>query len=201
MRSCTPEGLTDCDAASPAEETCDGLDNDCDGETDEDLGVISCGLGTCEHDVLVCQDGEAGVCDPFEGAAPEACDGVDNDCDGETDEGWPDSDGDGLKDCLETDKDGDGVPDIADVCPYVPDPGQEDFDLDGQGDACDADDDGDLVPDGEDCKPQDPDVSPDQPEACNGLDDDCDLLVDEGFPDGDADSLKDCVDEDDDNDG
>ena len=39
------------------------------------------------------------------------------------------------------------------------------------------------------------------PEICNGLDDDQDGLVDEGFADYDQDGLKDCVDPDDDNDG
>ena len=34
-RVCTTEGLTECDAAVPVAEACDGLDNDCDGETDE----------------------------------------------------------------------------------------------------------------------------------------------------------------------
>ena len=37
-------------------------------------------------------------------------------------------------------------------------------------------------------------------ESCNGVDDNCDLAVDEGFPDADGDSMADCVDPDDDND-
>ncbi len=34
-RVCTAEGLSQCDGAVPAVESCDGLDNDCDGEVDE----------------------------------------------------------------------------------------------------------------------------------------------------------------------
>jgi len=37
-------------------------------------------------------------------------------------------------------------------------------------------------------------------ESCNGVDDNCDLAVDEGFPDADGDEIADCVDPDDDND-
>ena len=39
------------------------------------------------------------------------------------------------------------------------------------------------------------------PEMCNGLDDDCNGLTDDGYVDSDFDSVADCVDEDDDNDG
>ena len=34
-RACGPDGLAPCSAAKPAAETCDGQDNDCDGQTDE----------------------------------------------------------------------------------------------------------------------------------------------------------------------
>ena len=34
-RVCTTEGLTSCDSLSPAPETCNGLDDDCDGDVDE----------------------------------------------------------------------------------------------------------------------------------------------------------------------
>lgn len=65
------------------EEICDGLDNDCDGDTDE--GEYACST-ICGDGIGACVDGEIVACDaplPDE----EICDYIDNDCDGEVDEG------------------------------------------------------------------------------------------------------------------
>jgi hypothetical protein len=48
---------------------------------------------------------------------PEVCDGLDNNCDGATDEGFPNTDGDAMADCVDPDDDNDGVPDVADCAP------------------------------------------------------------------------------------
>jgi hypothetical protein len=62
-------------------EVCDDVDNDCDGATDEGLPDLECGCGECAHTVPACINGFPQVCDPFDGASPEVCDGLDNDCD------------------------------------------------------------------------------------------------------------------------
>ncbi len=69
----------------PSPELCDGLDNDCDGVTDEDLGTVTCGVGACASTAPACLDGHPGSCVPGP-SSPEVCDGVDNDCDGSVDE-------------------------------------------------------------------------------------------------------------------
>jgi hypothetical protein len=202
QRACMASGLTDCDALEPQAELCNNQDDDCDGDIDEETSGAVCyrenQFGKCPG-IQSCLDGQL-QCDGND-PEPEICDGLDNNCNGQLDEGFPDTNGDGIKDCLVSDKDGDGVLDIVDNCPAVANVGQADFDLDGTGDACDLDDDNDLVADVEDCAPFNPDVSPKKEEICNGLDDDCDLVVDEGFGDTDGDKLADCIDTDDDNDG
>ena len=202
QRSCLTGELNACDAAEPVYEICDAQDNDCDGLIDEELPLDPCAEtndhGTCTG-VKVC---EAGV-SACTAATPanELCDGGDNDCDDQTDEGFPDSDADGVADCVSDDDDGDGVPDAFDNCPKDANAEQTDSDGDGAGDACDGDSDGDGDPNDTDCAPSDPKIGALATEVCNGIDDDCDLLLDEAFADLDGDTLADCVDSDDDGDG
>ena len=201
QRQCTGIGLSPCDAPIPAGEACNLVDDDCDGEVDEETGGGACnktnswgtctGIASCVAGVLECQ-----------GTDPQAelCNGDDDDCDGEADEGFPDTDKDGIADCLEGDKDGDGIADSEDNCPFKHNPGQEDFDLDTLGDPCDPDDDNDLWADEKDCAPVDPVSHPGADELCDGKDNDCNGVVDQGYPDSDTDGIKNCIDPDDDND-
>ena len=201
-RECTEQGLSPCDAPFAEEEVCDGDDNDCDGEADEDLQAGVCTLenefGVCPGNA-VCVDGEF----ECQGQIPveEECDNLDNDCNGEIDEGFPDSNGDGIIDCLEKDSDEDGWFDYEDNCPLAANPDQEDLDEDGDGDECDEDDDGDGTTDEDDCEPLDADVHPGAEEKCNLQDDNCDGEADEVFPDTNGDGVPDCISEDDDGDG
>jgi len=96
------------------EVSCDGLDNDCNGKTDEPFDLLTSleHCGACNqpcappHGTGACEAGECGIteCDPgwhdvdgsvgngceydCEPTGEEACDGADNDCDGEADEGF-----------------------------------------------------------------------------------------------------------------
>ena len=202
LRKCTATGLTECNAKEPEGETCNGKDDDCDGETDEGIPAEACSkptsFGACEG-TTYCSGGQT-RCEAVDAAA-ESCNGADDDCDGEADEGFKDTDGDGAADCIDDDDDNDGVPDEGDNCPLVANGEQVDTDLDSMGDACDADDDEDGVEDADDCAPLDGKVFPGNEEACNGKDDDCDDEVDEGWKDSDGDGAKDCLDLDDDGDG
>ncbi|MCO4769104.1 MAG: hypothetical protein KDA24_03685 [Deltaproteobacteria bacterium] len=170
-------------------EVCDGLDNDCDGATDN-LDVDGDLFTLCDD----CDDDDPDV-NPD---GTEICDdGIDQDCTGTDLVGDLDNDGAindacGGDDCDDTNA---AVnPSADDVCDGV------DLNCDGETTTTDADGDGhyDAACGGGDCDETNQAVHPDAVEACNGFDDNCDGdLLAEGEADGDGDGAPGCNDCDD----
>ena len=174
----------DCDdsdtTVSPlAIEVCDGKDNNCDGKIDDGENLQGCikfyidedgdgygiGLGKCLCKAFdVYRANEIGDCDDTKGdinpGANEKCDGKDNDCDNEIDE----ENAVGCK-YYYKDQDGDGYGINKKKCLCKPT------------DEYRAENDGD-------CDDLNKTINPEQNEVCNGIDDNCDGLVDEGINDG-----------------
>lgn len=73
------------------EELCNGLDDDCDGFVDEEINS-RCGsdIGECMSGIRQCINEEWSECVQDKSPTAEICDGFDNDCDGEIDEGLAD---------------------------------------------------------------------------------------------------------------
>lgn len=96
----------DCDDScavcfSGATEECDEKDNDCDGETDEQLTEV-CGssVGVCKPGVRSCKNGQWSECKDGIEPTDEVCEGsFDEDCDGAVDEGCSCSPNDSTRDC------------------------------------------------------------------------------------------------------
>jgi hypothetical protein len=151
---------TDCDDSNArlntvSAEVCDNRDNDCDGQSDEQVATNgdSCDsglLGVCQAGALSCVRG-SNNCTPVQTASTESCNGLDDDCDGETDEN---ADSEALTaECYSGPLGTAGIG----ICQS----GLR-FCAGGTFDACE----GEILP---------------ETEICNGLDDDCDGIVDDGF--------------------
>ncbi len=71
----------------PTPEACNGVDDNCNGSTDENLGTIQCGIGACQRTAPSCVGGRPGTCTPGTPASETCGDGIDNNCNGSIDEG------------------------------------------------------------------------------------------------------------------
>lgn len=166
-----------------APETCDGLDNDCEGDIDEDFAtpyytdLDGDGFGdtstlelTCLPDSnqvptsMDCNDNDSTI----KPGATELCDLIDNNCNGSVDEGvetryYQDSDADGY-----------GNVTVSQSACSAP-PG--------------------YVTNNTDCDDTTDDRYPGNPELCDGLDNDCNSVIDDGltfvtyYSDSDGDSI------------
>lgn len=210
---------TDCDDGNPAvhpgaDETCNRVDDDCDGAIDDGLDAGSWyddadadGFGVDSTPVIDCAQPpgtaeESGDCDDtnserFPGAT-EVCDGLDDDCDGELPWDEMELDGDGWLSC-----DGDCWPHNPDAYPGAPelcDGYDDDCDGDHSGEE-DADGDGFRVCDG-DCNDDAAAAYPGAPQVeCDGLDNDCDGVISADEADADGDGVMRCSGDCDDADG
>jgi hypothetical protein len=195
-----------------SDSNCNNIDENCTGGADEGyVPDAGCGVGDCLLNntpsscaggvETACQPGTPAIEGPF--GDPTCSGGADEDCDGLIDS----VDDNCLSPCVDNDGDGYGNPgdasctsgSAADDCDDTDDkvyPGAtricdgKDSNCDGRLDfASDVDPDGDGYPNCNECAPNNPNINPGviegpygDPTCSDGLDNDCDWLVDEGEP-------------------
>ena len=180
---------TDCNdadgAVNPsATEVCNGIDDNCDGNIDEGLTFTTYyadadgdTYGDAASTVSTCDGAPAGYvadatdCNDADGAvnpsAPEVCNGIDDNCNGNIDEG--------VQTTFYADADGDGYGDVASTTLACSVPAG-------------------YVADATDCNDANASINPGAAEVCNGIDDNCDGNIDEGvlvtfYADADSDTF------------
>jgi len=185
--NCPAEANADQDDADAdgTGDACDEGDSDADGEPDLS---DNCPADANADQSDVDSDDIGDVCDDVDDRT------VDSDGDGfvNSDDNCPDvanadqadTDGDGTGDACDDadeDTDADGVVDTEDNCPSDSNADQADQDADDIGNVCDDDRDGDGYTEAEgDCDDTSDDYSPGLAETEDGVDNDCDGIVDEG---------------------
>lgn len=166
----------DCNDADPsinpdAIETCNGVDDNCNGIVDDGAGdtwyadVDGDGYGDATSTIVACEmpggyiadNTDCNDADPsVNPGASEICNGIDDDCNGSIDDGvlfatwYADVDGDGYGDAASAVETCDGAP-------------------------------AGYVGGNTDCNDGDPSINPGATEVCNSVDDNCDGTVDEGI--------------------
>ncbi|MDH5671787.1 MAG: hypothetical protein OEZ06_06530 [Myxococcales bacterium] len=191
--------------AARDDDTCDNIDDDCDGKTDEDYVVVdNCGTGYCEtHNTpSSCVDGVETVCAPATrlNADDASCDSVDDDCDGAADEGYVVDSSCGAGYCNSTNTPSSCAGGVETACSPGSPLSSDDTTCDGVDDDCDGTDDDDYVVNSTCgtgyCETNNTPSScvggvetlctaasqntPDD-KGCNGVDDDCDGSTDEDY--------------------
>jgi len=159
-----------------AQESCNEVDDDCDGEIDEDASDALTWHPDADTDGFGDQDSSTAACEQPEGHVADG-----SDCDDADPQVNPEAE----ESCNEADDDCDGAIDeeASDAPTWY-----ADLDGDGHGD----DDSSDIrcqaltgyVAQGGDCNDTDDSIHPGAEETCNQIDDDCDDEIDEEASDG-----------------